>query len=243
MGRYRAKEITKVITLSDCHLPHNIHLGSIREFIQDWQPDQIILLGDFLNLDPISHWMIDKKRLVEGKRLKQEYDLANYEIELLKQSAPEAKIIYAEGNHENWIEQYIDKHPEMEGLIELQDHIKGIDQWIGFNEYYKIGKLYYKHGTSTTKYHTNKSLEEGINLIYGHTHDIQEMTAVTMFDKQPHKAKSIGCLCSEDMPYMKKKPNKWVKAFNYAYIRENGTFNDYTVVITNGKFTAEGKTY
>lgn len=243
MGRHLSKELTKVIALPDCHIPHNIRLKPIEDFIEDWQPDTIILLGDFMNLDPVSHWIIDKKRLVEGKRLKEEYYLANLQIQRFKELS-NAKIVFTIGNHCNWIEQYIDKHPEMEGLIELKEHIKGIDEWVDFNKTYKVGKLWYTHGLYTNEFHTKKTaLNMGVNIIYGHTHDIQNYTTVAPQDRQGHSAKSIGCLCSEDLPYMKNRPNKWINAFNYAYIREDGSFNDYTVVLTNGRFTAEGKTY
>jgi len=225
-------------------LPHNIPLNGIRAFISYFQPNIIILLGDFLNLDCVSHWIQDKHRLVEGQRLKKEYALANYELDLIKQQAPEAKIIYLEGNHENWIEQYLDKHPEMEGLIELKDHIKGVDEWVALNKLYKVGKLYYTHGLYTNEFHAKKTaLALGANVRYGHTHDRQNYTVVAPQNKQGHSAESIGCLCTDDMPYMKNKPNKWINAFNYAYIRADGTFNDHTVVISNNTFTAEGKTY
>jgi hypothetical protein len=31
--------------------------------------------------------------------------------------------------------------------------------------------------------------------------------------------------------------------FNYGYIHDDGTFTDYTPIIVNGRFTANGKTY
>lgn len=226
------------------HLPHNIYLGGIRDFIKDWQPDIIILLGDFLNLDCVSHWIKDKKRLVEGQRLKQEYALGNYELNLIKESAPEAKIVYCIGNHSDWIEQYLDKHPEMEGLIELKDHIKGVDEWVELNKLYKVGKLYYTHGLYTNEFHAKKTVMAlGCSVLYGHEHGMQSYGMVSPQNKQGHIAKSIGCLCKDILPYMKNKPNKWINGFNYAYIRQDGSFNDYTVVITNNHFTAEGKTY
>ena len=33
--------------------------------------------------------------------------------------------------------------------------------------------------------------------------------------------------------YLKNTANKWINAFHIAYVNDNGTFNDYTVVITN----------
>lgn len=170
--------------------------------------------------------------------------MGNHEIELIKEAAPKSKIVYITGNHEDWVEQYIDKHPEMEGLIEVRDHIKGVDKWIDFNRLFKVGKLHYIHGVYTNEFHSKKTVMNYlVNVIYGHDHGMQSYGMVAQQDQHGFMGKSVGCLCKDDMPFMKHKPNKWFKGFNYAYVRPDGNFNDYTVVITNGTFTAEGKTY
>jgi hypothetical protein len=66
---------------------------------------------------------------------------------------------------------------------------------------------------------------------------------VTPQDQHPIKAKSIGCLCKFDMPYMKQRPSNWVNGFSVAYIRQDGTFNEYTINIVNDHFTFGNKRY
>lgn len=244
MGRHLAKQL-KVLTLPDLHIPHEIDLTGIKAFMKDWQPDHLILLGDFMNCDPVSHWVLDKKRVVEGMRLKEEYAHANRVISEFVQLCPKSRITYFIGNHENWVEQYLDRHPEMEGLIEVESHLKNIDQFIPFNETFRIGKLNFMHGIYTNDFHAKKtSLSYMCNMIYGHVHDVQEYSVITPIDQKAHTAKSIGCLCKgEELSYLQNKPTRWVHGFNIAYIREDGTFNDYTIHITNGTFTVEGITY
>ena len=74
-------------------------------------------------------------------------------------------------------------------------------------------------------------------------HDIQTHTIYSPIDvEEKVVAKSIGCLCELNPSYMRNKPSRWVHAFNTAYVRDDGTFNDYTTVITRGRFIApDGK--
>jgi predicted MPP superfamily phosphohydrolase len=244
MSRHLAKELTKIVALPDLHIPHNINLCGINSFLKDFQPDYILLLGDFMNLDCVSHWINDRKRLVEGQRLLNEYAEANTWLDTFKKLCPQTKLVYFIGNHEDWVEQYIDRHPELEGLMEIKSKLKNVDQWVELNKVWRCGKLQYMHGVYTNEFHSKKTaLAYGCSIRYGHTHDIQEYAVVTPQSHLPYNAKSVGCLCKDDLPYMKNKPNKWVNGFNYAYIRPDGTFNDYTVVINQGKFTVNGTTY
>ena len=134
--------------------------------------------------------------------------------------------------------------PQFEGMLEVETWLKGIDQFIPFNKLWTIGHLSYLHGMWCNKYHSAKHLDAYMcNLIYGHTHDVQEMTKVTPQDQRPIKAKSVGCLCKFDMPYLKNRPSNWVNAFSAAYVRGDGTFNEYTINIVDGGFTFGGKSY
>ena len=114
------------------------------------------------------------------------------------------------------------------------------------NHTINFGHLYFTHSTYFNDLHSKKSAQNYRKcIIYGHTHDIQEYMMHSPIDSHEKiLAKSIGCLCNLNPSYLEGKPNKWVNAFNVAYIRTDGTFNDYTVVITKGRFTApNGRVY
>lgn len=234
-----------IITLPDLHTPYNIDLTAVEELI-DWiKPDYLLYLGDAINFDSVSHWIEEIPGEMEGLRVKDDYDYINDLISRQRNIVTkQCKTVYFIGNHEDWIDRFVKRHPQLSGLIELKTWIKDIDIWIDFNKVWSIGHLTYLHGMWTNKYHAAKHLDSYMcNLIYGHTHDTQEFTKVTPQDQHPVTAKSIGCLCKFDMPYLKKRPTNWVNAFNVAYIMDDGTFTDYTIKIIDGHFVFEGEEF
>ena len=249
MGRYlkipRGRDCLRIIALPDLHLPYNIDISCVESFMADFQPTHLIYLGDTLNFDCVSHWIEERLAEREGLRLKDDYDSANDLIARHRAIVGRnCKVIYFLGNHEEWINQTVSKFPQFKGMLEVENWLKGVDVFVPFNKLWTIGHLSYLHGMWCNKYHAAKHVDSLMcNLIYGHTHDVQEFTKVTPQDMKPIKAKSVGCLCKFDMPYMKKRPSSWVNAFSIAYIRQDGTYNEYTINIVDGKFSFCGKNY
>ena len=60
---------------SDVHYPEHdkYALNCANKIMSDYKPHRIILIGDFMDMTPVSHWMKDKKRPMEGKRLQNDY--------------------------------------------------------------------------------------------------------------------------------------------------------------------------
>lgn len=109
-----------------------------------------------------------------------------------------------------------------------------------------FGHLYYTHSTYLNEYHAKKTAVSYRKcMIYGHSHDVQSFMIHSPIDSHEKiLAKSIGCLCNLNPSYLEGKPNKWVNAFHIAYIREDGTFNEFEIIITDGKFTSpDGRIY
>ena len=239
--------IKRIIILPDIHMRTTVPkpYQLVKRFIKEQKSDEIVLLGDFMDCSALSHWNKDKKRPMEGLRYKKEVALANKELDFLEKHTK--KITYLEGNHENWVEQYLDKTPEMEGLIELPKVLKLKERkikWIKMNDLYKIGKLYATHGMYTNKYHANKHLSTlGANVVYGHIHRPQS-DMMNMKMQKPHQATALGCLCSHDPEYMKNRPANWMNGFGIVYLNETtGSFNLYSINIINDRFIWNGKEY
>jgi predicted phosphodiesterase len=250
--------IEKNFVFSDIHYPEHDRkaLSVAEQVMKDLKPQRLIYIGDFLNMTPVSHWMEDKKRPMEGQRLTKDYNgWYNKLTEHVKMAGKGLKeVVLLEGNHEDWINQYLDKHSEMEGLIEVKTHIaeKLADEypdlkvtWVKYNQFYKLGKLYFTHGIYTNKYHASKHLESlGRNVMYGHTHTVQEHTSSNAVDGEKHSSKSIGCLADMSPSYMRNRPHQWVHAFAVVYTdASTGNFTDYVVKIINGATVWNGKLY
>lgn len=241
----------KGIAVFDLHYPeHNkILWNNILKFAKDFKPDYFLFGGDNLDMSPVSHWLLEggQFRKLEGKRLINDYKGFVKEIkEPLENILPDScKKIWLEGNHENWAEQAIDKNPQYEGLIEIENYID-LKYWsqIPYNGIHKIGKMYFTHGMYTNQYHSAKTVNiVEKNIFYGHTHDHQTHTKITMVGNEPHIGVSVPCTCDLNPQYMRNKPNKWLNGFLIWYMKDNGDFNHYIIIANKGHFIYNGIQY
>jgi len=239
--------VKSAIILPDVHLNDTVprDYTSVKGFIKDFKPDEIILLGDFMDTASFSAWDYDKKRPMEGRRWKKEVVVANKELDYLAKHTK--AITYIEGNHEDRINRYLDKNPEMEGMIELDDQLKLKDRkikWVKMNDLYKKGDMYFTHGMWTSKYHANKHLMElGENICYGHTHKTQTAFQNQAMGKEK-MAYGLGTLGDKKPDYMKNRPANWINQFAVFYWDDkSGLFNLYPVNVIKNKFMWNGKAY
>jgi hypothetical protein len=54
---------------------------------------------------------------------------------------------------------------------------------------------------------------------------------------------AVPCLGRLNPAFLQDAPSRWIQGFLYGYIHRDGTFNDYVVVATNGRFVVNGKVY
>lgn len=237
------------ICVFDCHFPkHNKKLWeSILKVVKKTKPDYFIFGGDNLDMDEVNHWELDRgnKRGMEGKRLRRSYD--NFQTEILDRlKLPDyCRKIFMLGNHELWLEQYIDKIPELEGFAEIERNID-LKDWeiIPYRQTVKVGKIYFHHGEYTGIHHANKMVQTfEHNIVYGHLHSYQVHTKITPIGCEAHSAISMPCACDLNPQYMRDKPSAWVNGFGVFYIHPDNNFNIYPVISSNGHFVFQGEYY
>jgi predicted phosphodiesterase len=250
--------IEKTFVFSDIHYPdHDIKALDVAEqVLKDWKPNRIVYIGDAYDATPVSHWLKDKKRKLENKRLLKDYEgvqkMLNRHAQLAGKQLKE--VVYMLGNHEDWIREYIDCNPEVEGLIEIENHLKSPGKgikfkmipYIGRDRIFKVGKLYLIHGEYTNQYHASKTVNVyDRNIMYGHVHSVQEAGKVSPVDVEDrHMAVSIGSLCNKNPDYGEGKPNAWVHAFALVLTKDDKLFNHYVIRINDGVSIAPwGKVY
>lgn len=232
------------VAVFDLHHPlHDKKLwGNILRFVGDSDPDVFLFGGDNQDLGVVSHWNENKRRRVEGKRLKQDYETFVRDVldPLETVLRDDAERIYHLGNHEAWVEQYIDQHPEVEGFFEVENNLP-LDRWqvLDYGETSKVGHLHFTHGTYINIHNALKTAQVyGRCVAYGHGHTFQAHTLVTPLDTTPISAVQIPCACHTNPDYRKNQPNSWVTGFAVFYVRPDGTFNLYPVIAIGGIFTA-----
>jgi predicted phosphodiesterase len=245
----------KWLVLPDTQWPYidKQAVKSVLSYAKSQRWDGCLQLGDFMDWDFISRWTKENARRVEGQRFIREYEGANKFLDEIQSAVrarnPKAKIVILEGNHDNRIEQVIDKTPMFEGMIEMEKNLHFKERGILYWKYwthrkpFQIGKALFIHGEYTNDAHAKKhALNFGKNLFYGHTHDHQLYSKTTM--GRTIQAESLGTLSRYDLVYMGRKPSNWSQCFATFYFKPNGTFNHYVTNIFNGEFIApDGKEY
>lgn len=169
-------KLRKVVAVYDVHVPKNINLSPLNNFLVDFQPDDFVVGGDFLNLDSISHWN-DKNFANIGfstvrRNLHKEFAAGRKVIEDWVKILPKGgKKYYIPGNHEWWLVGFATKYPQIfqeETDMEVPEwdsdytntqktfFSKLLNHYLHLEEYgfeiqpymrpLKIGKIYFVHG-------------------------------------------------------------------------------------------------
>lgn len=253
-AKLKEDDIFRVLVQPDTHVPEHdeVAVNAFLNFAKHYRPHGYINLGDFMEMGSVSHW--DPKD-AKPRRFAPEAKAARG---LLKKTdtALGPQCIYKRfliGNHEDWLDQYlINKVPEfLDGLEELGVSLRVQDllglkdlgyRTIPLNEVLRLGDLHYIHGYYTNTHHAKKHLEVfGCNLMYGHLHDVQSHSGVSV--KGVHEAISIGCLRLLNAPFMKGKPNNWSHCFGIVEYRIDGSYTRSFPIIVNGRFSYAGKLF
>lgn len=234
-------------------LTHNkAAIGAVIKFIADYQPDELILGGDQMDAGEIAHWNKSKPRLVEGFRFKDTLDITNSDLlQPLEDVLPShCKKVWLRGNHEKWLDDLLDGHPALEGLLGIEEylnlHTRG---WkcLSYGELYKIGKCFFCHGDRLgSRHHADAALAYyRRNIRYGHFHTKQEAVDKQAWDRpnDRHTAKCIPCLRDLNPGWMHNQSHNWLNGFLVGAVQNNGNFTDMVVEMTNNQFIYNGVLY
>lgn len=247
----KKEPVQKVVLLFDIHAPeqHEPSLKAALSFIKDYKPDTLVLGGDIGEFESVSHWISNKQRVVENKRLAKDYIAVNEVLDRIEKVLPKGcKKVFMVGNHEDWINQYIDYNPQMEGLVELEIGLRLKERGyivVPLNKSYRLGKLNVIHGWDKHggKYHAAKHIEyAGKSVIYGHYHQHQVHPKKSGLGDL-HSAFAVPCLCVLDKPFLKGIPPNWSHGFATVEVRDSGDYTVNIIDIVRGAFCYIGKVY
>jgi hypothetical protein len=250
-------DVYRVVVLPDMQVPYQDDraLAAVERYMKDVQWDEYINLGDFVDLDHISTHSKGKLRQIEGKTIQADYDVANTILDrhqtIVRKRNPDAAFTLLEGNHEYRIERLIDEQPQLKGSLEIEKGLRLKQR--GFNwircyqkgELYRVGNSYFSHGKYCSGNHAKTHVERfGVNITYGHTHDVMTWPKVLWGKGRALVGQSLGCLCRFDLDYIGQDPTNWAHAIGEYHFRANGDFNYYVIRIFDAEFVApNGKVY
>jgi len=237
---------TKNVVLTDVHITRKGYApvyGVVKRFIADFKPDVAYLVGDFAECEALSPHL--KGQYSEATHLA-ELEVLDKELTFLENNC--GKIVWFEGNHCDWVNQYEAKNPATRGLLGYEKQLRlkerGIE-WVPRKrkKLYKVGKLHMFHGMYVNEYHAKKHLMKlGCSVVYGHTH-VSQVHTNNQVMQRTHKAYGLGCLCNKKASYLKDLEGSWNHEFAVLYVATNGEFNLYPIDIINNRFYFNGKSY
>lgn len=190
---------------------------------------------------PKQHWT--DSQFYEAS--KYEYDEANLVLDQIDKIAPKARKRFGFGNHEEWINSYIEESPSIrlprfsiENRLDLKS--RGYEVF-RYNDFMRLGKLRVTHGIYSCSNHAKKHLEVmGASILYGHLHNIEVASKVTP-ESTSHMAWANGCLCDLNPAYLKNRPQNWNHSFAIVYVWPNQEFQVDVVRIQKGRCVVWGE--
>lgn len=238
--------------LFDVHLdpmedPHESFIAAYK-FVCDVKPTVIVIGGDFVTLDSLSHFNKKRPLLAEGRRYQKECDQGFDWLSKIRKACPNSDIIYIMGNHEYRVQRYLEENAELHETMDLVKDMRlselGIREVVPFNQAVKIGSCYYMHGWFYNMYHAKKTLSTmGHNVIYGHVHEYQVQTLSMRAHQKAYMAMCSGCLTTRQPDYRRGFPTRFVQGMVYVEYRTNGHFSPYHINIVEGELSYGGYTW
>lgn len=246
------KKIPKSVAfIPDVHLtsggPMSRAWRVAKMFLKDVKPEMIIFGGDFLEMEALSAWDQDKRKLMEGRRYSTEIAVGNRELDDVQSGSPGSEYVFMEGNHEARARRYVEKNPEMEGAVLIHGNLdiatRGME-WVSENSMYRVGHMHFLHGWYWNKHHALRHvLDVGGNCMYGHVHKPQAYCHELRSMRRTHMAMSVGCLCDLNPAWLRNRPNSWQHGFGFVEFRPSGEFQATPINIVDGRISYAGETW
>lgn len=246
------KNFKSYLVIGDIHIPfqNDEAIKSVLSLMDDQPFDGIVILGDFMDMTPISHWLHEKSqnKSLENKRMLSDYAKGNVLLDEIDKRLPAGcdKHFFM-GNHERFYNDLIEKYPALEGLLEPATELKLKERGYKIypvNHIEWIGKLAFCHGMFHSQNYVRAHIQAfKTNVIHADMHSPQ-----MCFDNSPAKELAIagyciGCLCNTNPEYMQNRPNKWSHGFGIMYLYQSGDFDLDLKRIVKGKFVYNNKMY
>lgn len=244
------------VLLSDIHHPEHSKtaFNAVLSFLDKNQAKVkgVALLGDNMDCNNISRHTKGKPRLRTRGGIAKDFDQFNKDILLPIESkiAPETKKVFFLGNHEDWLEQWLDENPEFEGIVSFDNNLNLTKRgWeiVQQGDHKLIGKAYLVHGDAVgSSMNVAKKLVDSFcaTAIMGHVHTASMYTKVSQVKaKDKWVGYTLPTLGTVSPKYAKGRPNSFVNGFGIVELWPNDFINVYIPIISEGKFSFAGELY
>lgn len=208
--------------------------------------------GDGLDCSDVSRHTEGKPRLRRRGGWKESIDGFRKDVlDKLDAVLPKGcKKAFIAGNHEDWLQDLLDKQPELEGLLEipvLLELEKRGWEWKECGRHVERAGFIILHGDQIgSGVHVAKKAGDLIsgNVIMSHVHRLSMFSrAALVSEKKKHLAVTLPCMCTVSPTYAKGQPNAFVVGFGIIEEWAHNRANVYAPVIMDGAFSYGGVLY
>jgi len=249
----KRKPFKTIIACADHHVPsHNIPVNKAMLYLmEDIKPDGVYIIGDYMDMEPISHWLQDKgkRRTLENKRMQHDYIAGNALLDEIDRRLPKgADKRFWWGNHERFYTDLIEKIPALENMlnptIELKLKERGYTVYEDINHIERIGRLSICHGMYATTNYVKKHIDEfKTNVLFAHIHSPRMEFACSPAREIAIAGYCIGTMGNLNPQFMQNRPNKWQHGFAVIHFFDDGFFDVQMIRLVKARFVYNNKLY
>lgn len=260
----RNKKYKSWVIFSDQHVPYHdkiIHQAFL-DFLKDFNPDGLVLAGDFMDMRSVSRHNIGLLDFEEATdpnnkhiiRLKKEFDTANSVLDDYDSIISlKCEKHFISGNHEHRLDRWLQNafNGVLEGLVSVEQNLMLKERGYIYHGNYprgrmNIGKLTITHG-KFTNIHLAANLVNKYrqSIAAGHAHTSQMIYVGGLGVQQVGIAIGHGAdLNSIAMNYMDDSTARWVHGWLIVYEEiKTGKFWPYLLNFYDRRLFYNGKLY
>lgn len=243
--------LTKGVFLSDIHMPDNIPLGPVFDFLKDFNPHMVVLGGDIIDAKGLHGAAHMQASQVKMEWFRRDVALAmGFVADIKRVCSTTPYVVYLAGNHEQRYDRLRANFPDLfVDSLDFQARVEScVDKYIPYGaagSYYKIGDCVFTHGDIYPESHAKPYALRytPYKVVYGHLHHFQAYTAHrALLHESPRFAITAGCLSTTNPEWKQGKANQWVNGF-VSFVTDGKTTTPSVHIIDGGRFLAGNKIY
>lgn len=250
----------RICVVSDLQVPYHSRkaVKAVIRFITEWQPDEVVLIGDCLDFPQPSRWNKDSRGEFEGS-IYEDVDYFKKNVFEPIRAGYDGPIGMHEGNHDLRPRQYLEKYApalagsgafDIENLLGFDEF--GIDMLPVFNEiapgwvstHGHMGKISISRIAGATALNAAKKF--GKSVVMGHTHRLGIISETTGYGGNVSHiltGMEVGNLMDMKLAsYLQLSTANWQQGFGILTV-DGQHVKAETVPITRGRFTVDGHTW
>jgi predicted phosphodiesterase len=250
----------RIAVISDLQVPYHDRkaVKAVIQFVSDWQPDEVVLIGDCLDFPQPSRWNKDTRGEFEGSIFE---DVEYFKERVLGplRAGYDGPIGMHEGNHDERPRTYLAKYsPALAGTtafnIEVLCDFESFDitllpvfyelapGWVSTHGH--LGQISLSRIPGNTAINAAKKF--GKSVVMGHTHRLGISSHTTGYGgkvSQTLTGMEVGNLMDMKLAhYLKQGTANWQQGFGVITV-DGQHVKAETVPISRGRFTVDGHTW